>query len=144
VSNLLIPLVGAHFHPPAKGILAGLPAGVPLSLVPEPDNPYDENAVLVHLHARDIPEASRDRVNDEIGGMGSSVEDLLAQGVVVLGHCAASGGKPLAKLQTGCDDVLHGTLDVHDTGLFELKLMYNATLAFLPDGSPAIALQVPA
>ncbi len=42
-------LVGMHFRPPAKEVLAALPAGTTLWLQREPDNPYDENAVKVLL-----------------------------------------------------------------------------------------------
>lgn len=42
-------LVGAHFRPPAKALLACLPTGHPLILRPEPANEYDRNAVQVLL-----------------------------------------------------------------------------------------------
>jgi hypothetical protein len=42
-------LVGAHFRPPAKALLAVLPTGHPLFLRPEPTNEYDSNAVQVAL-----------------------------------------------------------------------------------------------
>lgn len=44
---MTIPIVGAFHRPPAKAIQDSLPLGHPLELVAEPDNPYDENAVMV-------------------------------------------------------------------------------------------------
>lgn len=47
--TLRAPIVGMHFRPPAKAIIAVLVEGAPLRLVPEPENPYDENAVRVEV-----------------------------------------------------------------------------------------------
>ena len=145
MTKLLVPIVGAHYNPPAKQLLAGLPSGVPLRLQPEPDNPYDENAVLVHLAARDIPKDARARVALELEGTGTELEDLLSDlyAPITLGHCAASGGKPIAKLQAGCSDKLSGTLEVHAAGsdqygVKDYSTHFKCSLVFLPDGSPAV------
>ena len=47
----IVNLVGAFFRPPAKFLLEVLPAGSELLLVPEPENPYDENAIAVYGNA---------------------------------------------------------------------------------------------
>ena len=44
-----IPLVGAHFRPPAKALIQSLPVGQVLRLSREPDNQYDTNAIQVWL-----------------------------------------------------------------------------------------------
>ena len=43
------PIVGIHFRPPAKDVLAQLGSGTALLLQREPNNAYDENAVMVLL-----------------------------------------------------------------------------------------------
>ena len=47
--TFLTPIVGTHFHPPAKLLLTKLPVGTPLILSPTPDNPYDSNAIEILL-----------------------------------------------------------------------------------------------
>lgn len=138
MTRLIVPIVGSHFHPPAKQLLAGLPSGVALTLQAEPDNPYDEHAVLVHLDVANIPPAGFGRISIELDGTGSDIDSLLAEGVIVLGHCAASGGKPIAKLQVGCADKLSGTLEVGALLEHEHPDNVKCSLMFLADGSPAI------
>lgn len=48
--QLTAPIVGMHFRPPAKDVIALLPAGVKLELRRQPDNEYDPFAVQVFLH----------------------------------------------------------------------------------------------
>lgn len=47
-------IVGAHFRPPAKAILSTLFGDCPLELRPEPDNPYDPNAIAVWINSKHI------------------------------------------------------------------------------------------
>lgn len=140
MTKLLIPIVGSHFHPPAKQLLAGLPTGVVLQLQPEPDNPYDANAVLVHLRGRDIPRAAWGRLQVELDGTGTEMEDIMSDpsAPIVLGHCAATGGKPLAKLQGACSEKLSGTEAVLEFLAHEHSDNITAKLTFLPDGNPAV------
>lgn len=42
-------LVGMHFRPPAKILLGCLKGGAPLTLVPEPTNAFDSNAIAVFV-----------------------------------------------------------------------------------------------
>lgn len=44
-----LPIVGARHRPPADTILGNLPGDTPLLLVREPENEYDQNAVMVCL-----------------------------------------------------------------------------------------------
>ena len=48
-------IVGAHYRPPAKGILQALPLGHPLVLMPEPDNEHDPHAIRVELVTATLP-----------------------------------------------------------------------------------------
>lgn len=89
-------LVGAHFRPPAKVLLAHLPAGCQLSLVPEPDNPYDPKAIRVLVSVAEVPEDEWPEMETDLASCGSSQEDLEASGEAWLGYVAATGGKPLA------------------------------------------------
>lgn len=88
-------LVGAHFRPPAKLVLAHLPAATSLVLIPEPDNPYDEKAIRVLARTQDIPESEHAELEAELPASGSSLDELLGQDEIWLGYVAASGGKPL-------------------------------------------------
>jgi hypothetical protein len=45
----LVPVVGLHFHPPALQIILELAIGTKLTLIREPDNKYDKNAIKVLL-----------------------------------------------------------------------------------------------
>lgn len=54
---LILPIVGAHYRPPAKLILAHLRPGTELHLQAEPQNPYDENAIMVLLPSSNLPQA---------------------------------------------------------------------------------------
>lgn len=49
-------IVGARFRPPAQDILNVLPAGTPLMLVRQPENPYDARACAVMLDWADFPD----------------------------------------------------------------------------------------
>lgn len=78
MSNTLIvgPLVGMHFRPPAKGVLAALPAGCQLSVVPEPDNAYDANALKVCVDLSTQPEAVLAEVSTQIAGYGYELTQI--------------------------------------------------------------------
>lgn len=65
--TLTSPIVGAHFRPPAKAILAVLPSGTALRLRPESDNPYDSNAIQV-LCASEVLRALSAEVSRELEG----------------------------------------------------------------------------
>ena len=68
-------LVGAHFRPPAKQLLTALPAGQSLLLIPEPDNPYDSNAVKVAVVPETI-DIDNAIINSALEGTGSVIEDF--------------------------------------------------------------------
>lgn len=139
---LLSPLVGSFAKRGAELILEHLPAGCPLLLDPEPDNPYDANAIRVLVSASSIPESERPALSEELPNFGLSLEELLASGIPVpdkeypgpvvwLGFIAASGGKPLAKARSG----LVGNSEV-------LSLLAagpaSAILRFGPSGEPEV------
>lgn len=95
-----VPLVGMHFRPPAKAILAVLPAHTPLRLVPEPDNPHDANALAVHVASADIPnsDAAREQLNSDALPFGFTVEDILGEASWHLGYVARTHAEWLAPI----------------------------------------------
>jgi len=82
------PLVGAHFRPPAKALLASLPAGHPLELRPEPDNPYDPNAIAVWLDTKTLPSEAREELVETLEGTGFDLESMDEQRDFHVGYMA--------------------------------------------------------
>lgn len=56
---MILPIVGYWHRPPAAAIVQGLRQGTPLTLVPEPTNQFDPNAiaVMVEMSVIEIPES---------------------------------------------------------------------------------------
>jgi len=117
------PLVGAHFHPPAKALLSVLRTGSALELRREPDNPYDPNAIGVWLHLADL---DYDVLIDEdaLAGYGFTADDMVPPRQ--LGHIAA---------KTGEAATLAPLLDAGEAPV--------ATLAFNMTGAPIVRLEWP-
>lgn len=90
-------LVGMHFRPPAKTLLASLPAGAKLALRPEPENPYDENAVAVYVSPAEFPASQLPILESALPNNGFTLEDVQRQPEWQLGYVAATGNKPLLK-----------------------------------------------
>lgn len=83
-----VPLVGSHFRPPAKVLLASLPAGHPLELRPEPSNPYDPNAIAVYLDAHTLPAEAKEELVNTLDGSGFDLDDLHEQRDFHVGYMA--------------------------------------------------------
>lgn len=96
------PLVGMHFRPPAKALLAALPSDHPLELVPEPENPYDQNAIAVYLRSATVSQQALAELGETLPPMGCDVESFLAQPLWHIGYMAkehaARHHVPLANL----------------------------------------------
>lgn len=132
--TLISLLVGAHFRPPAKQVLAALPSAWPLLLSPEPENPYDPSALKVLCHISGLPTEALDLLDGSLEGTGTTIDELLEQeDPIWLGYVAASGGKPLAKA---------GLIDGNQEFLALMggEPNYSATLAFGPAGEPMVRL----
>lgn len=106
-------LVGMHFRPPASTILAHLPAGAKLILEPEPENPYDADALKVLVDPREIPESQFSQLDEVLPASGATLEQIMSSGPIWLGYVAKSGGKPLAKagLTSGNREFVEGLCD---------------------------------
>lgn len=85
-NSLTFPIVGAHFRPPAKALLASLPSGQELWLRPEPTNPYDENAVQVLLRTESIPQECWENLLIQASGQGYDEAMLRAEPFWHLGY----------------------------------------------------------
>lgn len=70
-------IVGAYFRPPAKALVACLPAGASVWLQPEPTNPYDEHAVKVLVNLNSYPEAIHEELELQSAGYGFDLAGLL-------------------------------------------------------------------
>src|SRR5258708_34749998 len=98
-------LVGSHFRPPAKQLLASLPSGTPCQLVPEPENPYDEHAIRVELPLSSLPDPNplAIGIDHSLEGTGFTLADLLESDTPIhLGYIPQSINKQhLSMLQQG-------------------------------------------
>ena len=126
---ILTRLVGSHFRPPAQLILENLPASTPLILSPEPENPYDEQAIKVILASENL--GLPENADEELANYGSSIGDLMEMGEIHLGYIAKSGGKPA--------DGLPGNVEVLE--LMATSPNYTAELAFTPEGKALVKVQ---
>jgi len=88
MTNFTVPLVGAHFHPPAKWVLPCLPAGIILRLEPDPGNPYDEFAIRVLCASESIPVGQHEMLAEALVGTAFELADVLAAGEIWLGFVA--------------------------------------------------------
>lgn len=97
-AGLLVALVGSHFYPPAKQVLARSAAGSRVILRPEPENPYDPQAIeVLGWFVELVPASQFAALAVDLEGTGVTVEDLQAAEVPMkLGHVAKTGGKPAA------------------------------------------------
>lgn len=80
----ILPIVGDFYRPPAKAILAHLGARTPLILRPEPENPYDPNAIAVFIEGANIPEDYD--LDVALGGYGTNIAETRARPEIHLGY----------------------------------------------------------
>lgn len=107
-------LVGAHFRPPAKALLAFLPTGCPLALRPEPTNEYDSNAVQVVLRTTVLAPmllhpSVRDEAESQLAGAGFDLQSIQAQEEWHLGYLpkAAKGNPALEAWNVQVQEAIH-------------------------------------
>jgi len=88
-------LVGMHFRPPAVALVKNCHAGIPLFLQPEPENPYDSNAIRVMLDGADL--RGTQELERDLLSQGFEMEEVMRNDSLwQLGYLAKTGGKPLA------------------------------------------------
>jgi len=93
MARLTCTLVGMHFRPPAKAILANLPAGAQLDLVPEPDNMYDEHAVKVVVDPGEVPSTQYEELDNAMAGQGHDSAEFLKGPPFHLGYIGSKPGR---------------------------------------------------
>lgn len=140
-------LVGAHFRPPAKALLAILPADHPLWLRPEPSNDYDENAVQVLVLSDSIRDLAKDEfwqanAEGELGNQGFALDEILAEPEWHLGYLpkAAKGNAELEAWNVQLQKAIHTVAQALPDGTFPLVAAF---LAFDSAGKPTVSIPWP-
>jgi len=135
-NTFVVPLVGAHFRPPAKTIIQSLPAAYQLELRPEPSNPYDANAVAVWFDALNLSQDAIDELSSTLPGSGGNIEDLIEQRFWQLGYLAkehaALHQERLARIIEGHNE------DASVSGEGFLWSGFPCKLSFTGSGQPAV------
>lgn len=146
--SIQTPIVGAHFRPPAKALLACLPAGHPLYLRPQPDNEYDENAVQVLLASATIPtdEFLCDELETQLAGAGFDLETVRAEPEWHLGFLpkAAKDNPKLEEWQVQVQKAIHEAATIeqpNETGLHYATVA--CSLSFDSAGKPIVVIPWP-
>lgn len=133
-------LVGSHFVPPAKIIIEHLPSGTPLSLTPDPENPYDEHAIRVSVAGSAIPASQHDELAVKLPGAGQDLESVIAPGANwPLGHVGSSEGKPLVKARLVRADLV-GNKDFLE--IMQSGVRWTASLGFDGSGMSLVVMEV--
>lgn len=146
-------LVGAHFRPPAKALLAFLPAGCPLALRPEPTNEYDENAVQVVLRtAILIPILDHAAVLDEaevvqvLASAGFDLQSIREEQEWHLGYLprAAKGNAALEEWNVQVQQAVYGVcMQSGDRAEDTPSRTIACTLSFDSSGKPTVIIPWP-
>lgn len=129
-------IVGSHFRPPAKQLLAALAGGCQLTLVEDNENAYDAAAIKVILDPQHIPQEAMTQLDQTLPEAGMTLEQLMSAGPIQLGFVPAQEGKPLTKGRLTEPELL-GNQQVR-----ELMPECLASLGFGVDGSPRLILEV--
>ena len=118
--HFISPIVGAYYRPPAATILHYIPLGTILHLDPEPDNPYDPNAIKVIL--AELPSVfidANEDLDNELLSSGWGLERLAELSELHLGYIPRTHNTQLLDLLSSGPD-------------------WVATYTTLPDGKPAV------
>lgn len=138
-------LVGTHFNPVGRMVLKHLPGSTPLILEPDPTNPYDEHAVIVRVDPKEIPESEWAQLSHPDAGLplaGATLEQVLSEGPVMLGHVGRTGGKPLEKAKAQWPE-LAATLVGNQEMMDWIKdPNHEARLGFSLDGAYLVLLRI--
>jgi hypothetical protein len=138
MTTLTTLLVGTHFYVPGKNILPLLPSGTRVLFQPEPENPYDAEAIKVLLQCEALLGHSEDsdaEIREALLGTGWDLHDLLERSPIQLGHVGKTGGKPLERAGIAC-----GNREFLDA--FAEDAPMEGTLMFDGQGRPLLRLDV--
>lgn len=127
------PLVGMHFRPPAKTVLANLPGGCELILDPEPGNQFDPKAIRVLVSPSQLPRSQYEALEEALPGQGTTLTDVLDDGMIWLGYVADSDGKICKESRQAGN---------REVGELMLDGSHQARLGFAPDGKALVVVTV--
>ncbi len=130
MTSYTLPIVGAHFRPPAKALLSVLPGGNALRIIPEPDNPHDENALAVFVVTSEIANDLNDELDVAASPFGYGIESI-----------RDSVGWHLGYIPRTHAEVLQPRIVAYFAAQGKDGLI--GILAFTPDGKPAIRFDLP-
>ena len=136
-----VAIVGAHFRPPAKVILAHLPARCALRIRPEPTNPYDEWALQVLVASADIPQSEHEELGQEAQFFGHSIESILASDEWHLGYIPKTEAVHLQPRIVRAIEDRNGYAEQMDQR--QIDSHWFGTLAFDPAGKPQVQFDLP-
>lgn len=136
--TLSFPIVGSHFHPPAKVLLFILPSNTPLYLDPDPDGPHgDPDAIQVNWRPP-TDQPTREAlcrkllsIEDDLLACGFTPDDILSQSEFQLGFIPRSDN-PRTRGPDG------GTLEC--AAAMAASPNHSAHLSFDPTGQPIVVL----
>jgi hypothetical protein len=139
--TLRCPIAGNFFRRAGALVLGALPAGAPLRLVRQLDNPVDPLAVKVLVPFDSIPEATHEGLKTHLPGFGKDFEDLRSEEFMIGYVSSSDSEKGQARiLEIGG----HGTREI--ASLFkrfesetESEIPYlMGALSFSPTGLPEV------
>lgn len=84
-----IPIVGTRHHPTAVALMAILPHGAAVCLIPEPENRYDPNAIAIRLPRETLKRVSAQAVQQALAPHGYSTQAILDREWWHLGYIPA-------------------------------------------------------
>ena len=131
-------IVGMHFRPPAKALLASLPTGARLSIVPEPTNPFDANALSVWVEPKELPASQMPDLESNAAGFGFSLEQILSAEGWHLGYIPAVISAGLAPAVTAACEADNPHFDGTDPCSPQTIGYVSGTLGFDAKGNPTI------
>ena len=119
--TFVVPVVGMHFRPPAKGIISVLPMGQALRLVAEPDNEYDPNAIKVLVGVDAIPPEAHEALGEAVAAYGFSLEDILGKAEWQLGYVARDYAAALVRPLADASGYT-ATLQINGAGKYSARV----------------------
>ncbi len=82
---IISPIVGMHFRPPAKAIVAHLPLDTELELRPDPENPYSTTgkAIKVFVNMADLSASFWAAAEADLASQGGEREELVIEPIMI-------------------------------------------------------------
>jgi hypothetical protein len=123
------------FHPAGRKILKVLPIGSHMTLVSEPSNQYDPNAILVEYDMRELPVEIVPELDKVLEGTDFTASELCTKGILALGYLAGPKNKNNKGMASNIDVI--DLASRQEWGLMDL----HTTFAPLPNGMFAVKIE---